>query len=508
MKYKIPFYRFTTVGIAYLITLCFFFNLKAQSLDSLKNVLINVTPVEKRIELLKQAGEGYMNSLPSDAIFFFEELVRIAEQKNDKTLKAYALNRIGNCWYNQNKIGQSIQYYLEALASTEEESEYDDLRSRINNNLGWSFKKLEEYEKALKYFKEAEYYARKTGIKKSLALILNNKGVTEKDLLQYEQALLSLNESLLINREIGDKRQERFNLNNMAVIFINQKKYDQAKENLLQLTQINKTLGDTVELMNNYQNLGETFIGLQDEKLAESYFLAAINLAKMQRNIEMESDVLADISKMYRNQGKFEKSLKYLDLFYSLSDSLKKQEAKLFAIELESKFNAVVKERELEKTHKELAEQKLYATWIVVALAFTLIGVVIIVRVLIIKRKNERKLIALNNEIEAQSEELKQANEEIHAINENLEEILAKRTQVIVEQNERLKQFAFVNAHKIRGPVATILGLINLIESSDNEGTRKELLKHLHTSSIKLDAVIREVSKQLETENTDENVVS
>jgi tetratricopeptide (TPR) repeat protein len=504
MKSYTPFYSFCRAGIAYLLTWCLFISLQAQSLDSLKNVLVNVNPIEKRIDLLKQAGEGYLYTQPSDAIFFFEELVRIAEQKNDNILKAFALNQIGNCWYNQNKLGQSIQFYLEALAATEDDAAYDDLRSRINNNLGWSFKKLEEFEKALKYFKEAEQQARKTGVKKSLALILNNKGVTEKDLKQYDQALLSLNESLLINKEIGDKRQERFNLNNIAVIYIDQKKYDQAKENLLQLTQINKTLGDTVELMNNYQNLGQTYIGLKDEQLAESYFLAAINLAKLQRNVDMESNVLAEISKMYRRQGNFEKSLRYSDMFYSLSDSLQKQETKRFAIELESKYNAVVKERELEKTNKALAEQKLYATWIVGALALTIIGILIIVRVLIIKRKNERKLVALNNEIEAQAEELRQANEEINAINENLEEILAKRTKVIIEQNERLKQFAFVNAHKIRGPVATILGLINIIEITNDDKTKEELLKHLHTSSLKLDMVIREVSKQLDNGSNEE----
>jgi tetratricopeptide (TPR) repeat protein len=505
MKSHTPLYSVYRAGIAYLITCCIFINLKAQSLDSLKNVLVNVNPLEKRIDLLKQTGEGYMSSVPSDAVFFFEELVRIAEQKNDNILKAYALNKIGNCWYNQNKLGQSVQFYLEALASTENVPAFYDLRSRIYNNLGWSFKKLEEFDKALHYFKEAEQYARKTGVKKSLALILNNKGVAEKDLMQYEQALLSLNESLQINKEIGDKRQERFNLNNIAVIYIDQKKYEQAKENLLQLTQINKALGDTVELLNNYQNLGETYIGLQDEQLAENYFLTAINLAKMQRNIETESNVLSDISKMYRRQGKFEKALHYFDLHYSLSDSLKKQETKRFALELESKFNAIVKEKELEKAHKELTEQKLYATWFIGALIFTLVGVCIVVRILLFKRKNERKLILLNQEIEAQSEELKQANEEIQAINENLEEILEKRTTLIREQNERLKQFAFVNAHKIRGPVATMLGLINLISITSDETTKDELLKHLHTSSLKLDAVIKEVSKQLDTDSYAEN---
>ncbi|MFY7919462.1 MAG: hypothetical protein ACOVOF_09100 [Chryseotalea sp.] len=63
----------------------------------------------------------------------------------------------------------------------------------------------------------------------------------------------------------------------------------------------------------------------------------------------------------------------------------------------------------------------------------------------------------------------------------------------------------FVNAHKIRGPVATMLGLINLILITSDETTKDELLKHLHTSSLKLDAVIKEVSKQLDTDSYAQN---
>lgn len=469
-----------------------------QSLDSLKNALLKEEVVEKRIELLKTIGEASMNQAPIDAISYFQELISISEQQQNNLLKAYALNRIGNCWFNLNDSKQSIEFYFKALEVAEENPVYYDIKARVYNNLGWSFKKLEDYEKALQYFVASEGYARKEGTKSTLALVLNNKGVTEKDLRRFDLALVSLNESLQLNREIGNKRQERFNLNNIAVIYNEQNRYTEAIEKLKQLLELNAQLSDTVELINNLQNLGNAYIGIEDYVNAENSYLKSIKFAEYQENAEMKYKALSKLINIYRKRGKLKEALDSYDTFYRLSDSIKAQETRRYAIELESRYNNLVKERELEITRKELAEQKLYITWIISALVFVLMLVVFFLMVILQKRRDERKLIALNHEIEAQSEELRQAIEEVHAVNENLEQLIVRRTEVIRSQNDRLRQFAFMNAHKIRGPVASILGLINLLTDTRNENISYDLLQHLHTSAQKLDEVIHDVSRELE----------
>lgn len=469
-----------------------------QSLDSLKNVLLKEEIVEKRIELLKTIGEASMSQSPTEAISYFEELILISVQQQNNLLKAYALNRIGNCWFNLNDSKKSIEFYFKALEVAEEKPAYYDIKARVYNNLGWSFKKLQDYEKALQYFVEAEGYARKEGTKGTLALILNNKGVTEKDLRKFDQALVSLNESLQLNREIHNKRQERFNLNNIAVIFNEQNRFTEAIEKLKQVLELNEQLSDTVELINNLQNLGYAYIGIEDYVKAESSLLKSIEYAEQKKNAEMKYEALSRLIIIYRNQGKLKEALDTYDAYFRLSDSIKTQETKRYAIELESRYNNLIKERELETTRKELAEQKLYLTWIISALVFVLMLVVFFLKVIVQKRQDERKLLALNHEIEAQSEELRQANEEVYAINENLEQLIANRTEVIRNQNDKLRQFAFMNAHKIRGPVASILGLIHLLTDTKNEGISRDLLQHLQTSAQRLDEVIHDVNRELE----------
>ncbi len=65
---------------------------------------------------------------------------------------------------------------------------------------------------------------------------------------------------------------------------------------------------------------------------------------------------------------------------------------------------------------------------------------------------------------------------------------------MIQEQNEKLKNIAWIQSHKVRGPVATILGLVELLNISGSEdASNKEILEGIKNSTLQLDSVIREV---------------
>lgn len=71
---------------------------------------------------------------------------------------------------------------------------------------------------------------------------------------------------------------------------------------------------------------------------------------------------------------------------------------------------------------------------------------------------------------------------------------------IFKKQNERLQEIALINAHEIRRPVATILGLVHLfaIESTESEAT-SNLLKHLETATLELDDVIKRIIGKTES---------
>lgn len=104
-----------------------------------------------------------------------------------------------------------------------------------------------------------------------------------------------------------------------------------------------------------------------------------------------------------------------------------------------------------------------------------------------------------NEELKAYGEELQASEEELKLINENLNNLVENRTQALIKQNEKLIQHAFINAHKVRSPLARILGLVNLIKYEVRlEEKGKDLVDRLHVSSHELNDVLKEVRINLE----------
>lgn len=100
-------------------------------------------------------------------------------------------------------------------------------------------------------------------------------------------------------------------------------------------------------------------------------------------------------------------------------------------------------------------------------------------------------------EIEEQNKMLKEKNEEITSINNGLEERVAERTLELEDHNRKLAEYAFINSHLLRGPLCSILGLINLLNNTSLSEKEKEILMHLKESSHNLDDVVSKISKAL-----------
>ncbi len=63
----------------------------------------------------------------------------------------------------------------------------------------------------------------------------------------------------------------------------------------------------------------------------------------------------------------------------------------------------------------------------------------------------------------------------------------------IISQNEKLKVIAWQQSHEVRGPVASILGLLNLIKTEDRQTYNPLYLQYLQQSAEQLDKIIHKI---------------
>jgi signal transduction histidine kinase len=136
-----------------------------------------------------------------------------------------------------------------------------------------------------------------------------------------------------------------------------------------------------------------------------------------------------------------------------------------------------------------------------------LVGVVAIFMIVLIKMRYDltvkeikARLALLHSyeEIQAQNEEIISQAEEIRVMNENLEKIVHDRTSELEKKNKALEEYAFINAHKLRSPVASILGLLNLMKKSHLVDGMSDIIDHLEDSTNKLDDIVSSITKSIE----------
>lgn len=112
------------------------------------------------------------------------------------------------------------------------------------------------------------------------------------------------------------------------------------------------------------------------------------------------------------------------------------------------------------------------------------------------------ELIEANVTLVNLNEELASSNEEIQLLNENLENLVKERTWTINEQLSQLTKYAHMNAHDLRAPLATLLGIKNLISLEPDKKKKIELVDELSKSAEDLDTIVKKMNRLLEKEVT------
>lgn len=139
------------------------------------------------------------------------------------------------------------------------------------------------------------------------------------------------------------------------------------------------------------------------------------------------------------------------------------------------------------------------------------------------------KLEALTQEMEAQNEEIQQQHKELQTNHEMLEQAnrliseqratmqrynleleqmvkeksadLVATNEELVKANNELRQFSFTVSHNLRGPVARLLGLTNLVRSAKELPEVESLIKFIHQSAGELDSVLKDLNQIIDIRN-------
>lgn len=124
-----------------------------------------------------------------------------------------------------------------------------------------------------------------------------------------------------------------------------------------------------------------------------------------------------------------------------------------------------------------------------------------------LNRKILSELKLKSEKIKSQNEQLMENQNTLNEINLHLEELVLKKTESIKQQNERLLKYAHSNAHDVRGPIARLLGLVQLSRLK-TDLDYPWFFEKMENESNKLDEIVKKIASELDQIDQDTNTKS
>ncbi len=473
--------------------------------DSLRSYLKEIKTPKERINLLYTLSETYLFINPDSSIFFAKQVKELAQQISSPILKARGIYRIGLGQWIKGNLAKAFQEFTESLEiATNEKNEL--LMGNNIQSIGLVCLEMDNSSMALNYYQKSVEIFQKIKDKRNISISFMNIGNIYIQLSQMDSAQYYLQKA----SESSKKYAEDFHayvLLNYAEINLNHKKYTKALEYILKAEKLAEKYTDKQDLASAYRLRAKIHQLKQQNKEAGIWIRKSLEIAKESKMKESLYKAYQIYSDVLEDQDSLAKALQYHKLFITYKDSLKSNVVKN-ALQI---FQHEKKQKEISQLQTQQAQQ----TFIIYSITIVLTLLSIITLLIVLNRSKIYKINqdlrnAYNDvhvkkeEILSQNEELKQYQEEMKNINNHLEDLVNKRTLSLQKKNQLLTDYAFFNAHKLRSPVATILGLYQLLDLNPSTEEVLDIFEKIKLSICHLDHMVRK-SQEMLNENDDDD---
>ncbi len=426
--------------------------------------------------------DAFMENL-SKAINIYEK-----EQVYDMAARAYTA--MAQEYLNQNNYHVALENFSFSLAHR---TMIGDSTGMANNliNLGGVCYYTGRLAEASEYYYQALLIAENLNNTSLIATVLKNLGNIHARLRNFDIALKNLKRALAIQQESGNRKEESVVLLNLGIAFYETGQTDKAENYLLASLAIKEELEkDLHEMIKVYNNLGLVAKENKDNNKAIEYYGMTLDLSRQTGNKPLEAIALnnlgsrimeqnnpeaipllhksLEISKAlglkkvmrssYKNlqeyygyNQNYELAYHYAQLFQDINDSVFNEESRTRALELQSGYELIMKEKENEllrkaallyENEKQLAlKRERILSLRILFLIISVIAVAVLAIFFIVLFKMKQKTHRQSSELYQKESELAALKlENMEKQNSHLEDMLFAEEEIRKLQLESIEQ--------------------------------------------------------------------
>jgi len=446
---------------------------------------VGVRDTAEVILLNKQGFDSRLTN-PVQTVRYAKKALAIAQKLNYRSGvgESYRIMGIGNFYLDNSD--EAINNYLTSLNTF---TQINDLsgQGKVYNNIG-NLYRTNDFDLAYEFYQKSLVIAEKLKDNQLMAPLYLNLGTYNYFKKNYNKALTYYNKSYDLYNVLKDSVNLVLCMHDKGLIYYNLNQYSKAETVLLQANKEAKELDLNVTVASIDLTIAELYIAQKNFSNAEAAINEGLNYSRMVKNDKMEADFKYCSYLLELKRKNFEQALYYLQDIYK-KDSLAQSQ------NISSRITGArkaVEEAARKRENEFLLQRQAYDRgkfWAVVIVAGLLMGLVgLLISNVKRKAKTNAQLTSLNAEVSRQKDNLDR-------INHHLEEIIDERTKDLQVKNKKLSEYSSYLSHQIRGPIATLKGLMNL----EREGLvdQPECIKMMNKCVSEIDDKIIEMSDML-----------
>lgn len=491
--------------------------IRTSELDSLENILLNVTGKEK-VDLLNQlASENYY--LSSEKLEkYAKQALELSKKINYKNGEVQSFHNLGKIYYSGGDYDNALNYYQKALKINQNifndkqgeltDSIYIATKRKISsltNNIGLVYYSLGNYDLAIEYFlKSLEMFEEtlpdgsKIGKEKNIAYLNLNIGNIYLYLKNYDKALVHykngleicediqdqngvagalinigniytysdsintglryLQKALEIYEDIGNKKLTGTTLMNIGANYFYLNKYEESLKYYMRALGIFEEFGNKWEISKTLNNIAKVNIKQNKLNEASANLEQALKTAEETKSPKLIMDIYKNYSDFYSLKNNYQKAFEYHILYSNINDSIFSEESNKKIAEMQIKYETEKKEKEIELLQKDNEIYKL-KTEKQKLLKWILFSIITITVILLLFIYNSNRIKKKANRLLEKL--VKERTADLVKTNEQLKNEMAERKQletqlIISERLAGIGEMAAGIAHEIRNPLGNI----------------------------------------------------
>jgi signal transduction histidine kinase len=501
---------------------------QTRTADSLKQLLVtsaDSTKVSLSISLIKALVD-----VDNEQALEYASQTYLSAVRAGDSLSAVTAGRLkGQILRRMDRLAESITELLKVL-SVARRNNYDGELRYLLNSLAVAYTYNSEYDKALEYHFQSLLLREKEGNKKQISITLQNIGVVYYRLNNFDLALNYYLQSLAAKEEVNDKTDLDHLLVNIGLCYNDLGDYESA---LRYFNRALKECGGSCDnqiMIEAESGLGTSYFTLRDYSQAQMHYIKSLSLSLLEKNERWQLENVLSLGKLALIENDELKTSEYLaraqilanevgdshlllqtyDLgadFYTKTKNF--EQANVFQRKYsdlrDSTFNAglvknltkvqtqyaerenlaiIANKDEVLLLNEEVISQQRLTNWLLAAVVLitSSLGFIIF--------RNYNKIKVVNEALDSAKKVIENQN---HLLDQQVQEKtkeLVNTNESLTKVNDELDNFIYKTSHDIRGPLASLKGMVNLARMDVKDEKALNYLSKLDLTAEKLNVIL------------------